>query len=59
MVYCLLIFVFFLEYLIYFMIIELEGVVIDGEKIFVKVFEVLNSNDFKDWMFYFEGGIKK
>ncbi|XP_058968091.2 probable carboxypeptidase X1 [Pocillopora verrucosa] len=49
----------FFEHLTYFTIIESEGVVIDGEKIFVKAFEVSNSNDSKDWTFYSEGGIRK
>ena len=59
MVYCLSIPVSSSEHLTYFTIIESEGVVIDGEKIFVKAFEVSNSNDSKDWTFYSEGGIKK
>lgn len=59
MVYCLSIPVSSSEHLTYFTIIESEGVVIDGEKIFVKAFEVSNSNDSKDWTFYSEGGIRK
>lgn len=35
----------------------MEGVVIDGGKIWVKSYEVLISNDLKIWMIYFDGSV--